>query len=117
MLCPKNANTTITTNETVTACRAARRTRSGGRPPVSDRKIGTVPTGSMITNSVTKALVNTVASRMRSTLGRLGHGQRSRFDVRAPGARHEVHDVGQRADHRPVTGPAGELAGRLDLGA
>src|SRR3954451_23418417 len=113
MLWPKNANTTITTNDTVTAWRAARLTRSGGRPPVSDRKIGTVPTGSMITNSVTNALVNTVASRMRSTLGRLGQAaglllrhdrQRGRLDVGAPGAGHEVHDVDQRADHRPVAG-------------
>ena len=50
----------ITTNETSTACQAARRAEALERPPVSERKIGTVPTGSMITKSVTNALVSTV---------------------------------------------------------
>jgi hypothetical protein len=67
MRCPKNAKTEITRKETSTACRAARRMRSGVKPPVSDKNSGTVPIGSMITNSVTKALAKSVPSRMLST--------------------------------------------------
>ncbi len=52
----------ITTNDTATACQAARRAVALERPLVSERKIGTVPTGSMITKSVTNALVSSVVS-------------------------------------------------------
>ena len=48
--------------ETVTACHASRRDTCGERPPVNDRKIGMVPTGSMITKSVTKTLVRSTQS-------------------------------------------------------
>ena len=50
----------MTPNDTVTACQAARRADAGERPRVSDRKIGMVPIGSMITNSVTNTSVSSV---------------------------------------------------------
>jgi hypothetical protein len=55
---PKNANTTITANDTATACQAARLLDAADRPRVRDRKSGIVPTGSMITNNVTKTSVS-----------------------------------------------------------
>ncbi len=54
----------MTPNATATACRAARRRCLAVMFPVSARKIGTVPGGSMITNSVTK----TSASSCQSTV-------------------------------------------------
>ena len=59
---PKNANTVITKNDTATACQAAFRAVAAERPLVSDRKIGTVPTGSMITNRVTKTSTSSTVS-------------------------------------------------------
>ena len=53
----------ITKNDTATACQAAFRAEATERPLVSDRKIGTVPTGSMITNRVTKTSTSSTVSR------------------------------------------------------
>src|SRR5680860_1522547 len=69
---PKNANATITAKDTATACHAARLTVFAERPLVSDKKIGMVPIGSMITNSVTKTSVR--STTLRTSL--IGTGSR-----------------------------------------
>ena len=68
--CPKIANSTITSSATSTACRAARERAGPSIFEVSPRKIGTVPGGSMITNSVTKV----APSSCRFTTASDAHG-------------------------------------------
>jgi hypothetical protein len=54
MVQPNSANTTITPKATMVACPASWFRSCRDRPRVSPRKTGTMPAGSMITNSVTK---------------------------------------------------------------
>src|SRR6187549_2727242 len=62
----------ITPSETSTASPAARTRARMVKPPVSPRKTGIVPSGSMITNSVTKA-----SPKKRGSIGR-SPGERRR---------------------------------------
>src|SRR6476646_6539587 len=57
----------MTAKDTVTACHAARFIEAPERPRVSDRNNGMVPTGSMITNSVTNTSVSSVTSTIPDT--------------------------------------------------
>src|SRR5690606_36673359 len=79
---PNTANTTITAKATSTAWRAARLRCWRVIAEVSARKIGTVPGGSMMTNSVTKAEISSCQS---STSTRSPpHPQRGSVPRRAP---------------------------------
>src|SRR2546423_1356247 len=53
----------ITSNETSTACRAARALAAGDLRPTRLRNTGTVPGGSMITTRVIAAAMNSLASK------------------------------------------------------
>ena len=61
--CPTTANSEMTTSETSTAWPASRARTLLVRPGVSPRNSGMLPSGSMITNSVTKTAPNSVRSK------------------------------------------------------
>ena len=59
---PNAANARMTAAAVKAACDAARRRASSPSRSVTARKIGTLPTGSMITSRVTKTWANTIVS-------------------------------------------------------
>ena len=63
MVCPATAKITITPSASATACQAARFRSRAGSGPVSARKIGIMPGGSVMTSRVTK----TSPKSLRST--------------------------------------------------
>ena len=70
IVCPNRANDTITPNDTRTAWPASRLRRPFVSDAVRPRKIGTVPSGSMITISVMKTSPNRRGSKTPPTSAR-----------------------------------------------
>ena len=60
---PMMANSVMTNSDTSTACPASRARVAFVRPPVRPRNSGMLPSGSMITKSVTKTAPNSVGSK------------------------------------------------------
>src|SRR5690606_8553705 len=109
---PKRAKVAITPPATRLASRAARRCWAGGWSRVSDRKTGTLPTGSMTTRTVTKAVANRVASSVISGMRASGWGRGERL----PGRSRRGAPVGAAGGVRPRTstcrpGPAFPVPG------
>src|SRR5690606_23008556 len=105
------------------ASSAARRCWAGGWSRVSERKTGTLPTGSMTTRTVTKAVANSVASSVisMSGMGACGWGRGDRMPGRARragpwGGRRPTRDLNAPAPAR-IPGPLGEVGRLATVGA
>src|SRR5579875_3912712 len=121
---PNSANTTITPNATPAACQASRLLSRAERPRVSPRNTGTVPTGSMITNSVTNtsrknftARSSRTARRRRGVTTILAHRAAPARDDRAcraagPGGRRRAG-----SGLRPAPGQLAQYRQRGEVGA